>query len=248
MFRTIWVIINLLTSVLVCSIPIFMFGYFDRTKLIPFKATKIWANWMLLSTGLKYEIIGIENININNQYIFMCNHESALDIILGVKCIPNKIIFLAKKELFKIPIFGWAMKFSGMIKIDRQNSEIAKISVERATQKLIKSKFSTLIYPEGTRSKNGRLLPFKKGGFILAIKSKIPLVPITIIGSGKALPKGKYFIKKEYIKIIINPPILTNEFIYEEKEDLIQNCRNIIKNNIISFNDQDTTKQKIYSA
>ena len=109
-----------------------MFGWRDRDKNIIGKILKMWAEWMIWSTGIHYDVIGLDNLRINKQYIFMSNHESALDILLGVVAIPNKIVFLAKKELFKIPVFGWAMKSAGMIKIDRQNPAIARQSVDSA--------------------------------------------------------------------------------------------------------------------
>ena len=166
----------------------------------------------------------------------MSNHESALDIILGVSAIPNKIIFLAKKELFKIPVFGWAMKAAGMIRIDRQNPEIAQKSVKNAVDTLLCSNLSTLIFPEGTRSDRSELLPFKKGGFILAIQSQLPVVPVTIIGAGKALPKGKLNISKRKIAVVINKPILTHGIDVNSKEELLQKCRDVISQNLNYFN------------
>ena len=178
----------------------------------------------------------------------MSNHESALDILLGVSAIPNKIIFLAKKELFKIPVFGWAMKAAGMIIIDRQNSAIARQSVENAVDTLTHSRFSTLIYPEGTRSQNGELLPFKKGGFILAIRSQLPIVPVTIIGAGKALPKGKFNIKRTRIIVVIDKPITTYGMNTNDKEELLQKCRMVIIQNLNHLNHTQNSKYKLYSA
>ena len=166
----------------------------------------------------------------------MSNHESSLDILLGIAAIPCDIVFLAKKELFQIPIFGWAMQAAGMIKIDRQNSEQAKRSVDNAVKMLKDSKFSTLIYPEGTRTENGKLLPFKKGGFVLAIRSQLPIVPITIMGAGEVLPKGTFNIKKSTINIIIDKPILTQMLNLNDKEKLLQICREAINNNLMQSN------------
>ena len=162
----------------------------------------------------------------------MGNHESALDILFGVAAIPNKIVFLAKKELFNIPVFGWAMKAAGMIKIDRQNPEIARKSVDNAVDILVRSSFSTLIYPEGTRSESGELLPFKKGGFILAIRSQLPVVPVTIVGAREALPKGRYNIRQKRIAVIIDRPIYTHGMDISDKEELLQNCRKVIQKNL----------------
>ena len=203
----------------------------DRDKNITGKLEKMWAQWVIWSTGIQYDVTGLENLEQDDKYIFMSNHESALDILFGVACIPYKIVFLAKKELFRIPVFGWTMQAAGMIKIDRQNPERAKKSVDAAVHTLIHSSFSTLIYPEGTRSETGDLLPFKKGGFILAIRSQLPIVPVTIIGAGEVLSKGSFTINQGKIKVIICKPIPTLNLEVNNKEELIEGCRNaIIKN------------------
>ena len=228
--------------------PIIIAGLFDKEKYYTGKLIKIWARWVVWSTGIQYEIDGLDNLNLDKQYIFMSNHESALDIVLGVAAIPFNIVFLAKKELFRVPIFGWAMNSAGMIKIDRQNPEIARKSVSEAVETLIQSSFSTLIYPEGTRSNGEELLPFKKGGFILAIRTQLPVVPITILGAGNVLPKGTLAIKRSHIKIIIDAPIETRGMEFKNKEILVQDCRNIIHQNLIKSNHVHNANYELYST
>ena len=230
--RAIWVLFNLVLSVCIVCIPILAIGWLDRDKNITGKLSKMWAKWVIWSTVIRYDVCGLENLEPDKKYIFMSNHESALDILLGVACIPYKIVFLAKKELFMIPVFGWAMQAAGMIKIDRQNPERARKSVDEAVHRLIHSSFSTLIYPEGTRSETGDLLPFKKGGFILAIRSQLPIVPVTIIGAGDVLSKGSFTINQGQIKIIISKPIPTRNLEVNNKEELIESCRNTIMKNL----------------
>ena len=137
---------------------------------------------------------------------------------------------------------------AGMIKIDRQNSAIARQSVDNAVDTLVNSRFSTLIYPEGTRSQNGELLPFKKGGFILAIRSQLPIVPVTIIGAGQALPKGKFNIRRTRIIVVIDKPITTYGMNINDKEDLLQKCRRVIIQNLNHFNHNRNAKYKLNSA
>lgn len=230
--RVVWILFNLVLSVGIFSILILAIGWMDRDKNVTGKLAKMWAQWVIWSTGIQYDVTGLENLEQENKYIFMSNHESALDILLCVACIPCKIVFLAKKELFRIPVFGWAMQAAGMIKIDRQNPERARKSVDEAVHRLIHSSFSTLIYPEGTRSETGDLLPFKKGGFILAIRSQLPIVPVTIIGAGDVLSKGSFTINQGQIKIIINKPIPTWNLEVNNKEELIESCRNTIMKNL----------------
>ena len=228
--------------------PIIIAGLFDKEKYYTGKLIKIWARWVVWSTGIQYEIDGLDNLNLDKQYIFMSNHESALDIVLGLAAIPFNIVFLAKKELFRVPIFGWAMNSAGMIKIDRQNPEIARKSVSEAVETLIQSSFSTLIYPEGTRSNGEELLPFKKGGFILAIRTQLPVVPITILGAGNVLPKGTLAIKKSHIKIIIDNPIPTLEMDINDKDQLLQDCRKIINQNLAHAKAGQKANYELYSA
>ena len=246
--RVIWFLINLVLSISVCSIPIIAVGWFDKEKYYTGKLIKMWARWVIWSTGIQYEIDGLDNLNLDKQYIFMSNHESALDIVLGVAAIPSNIVFLAKKELFRVPVFGWAMEAAGMIKIDRQNPEIARKSVSEAVETLMHSSFSTLIYPEGTRSNGEELLPFKKGGFILAIRTQLPVVPITILGAGNVLPKGTLAIKKSHIKIIIDAPLETQGMELKNKEILMQDCRNIINQNLVHANAGQKANYELYSA
>ena len=246
--RVIWFLINLVLSISVCSIPIIAVGLFDKEKYYTGKLIKMWARWVIWSTGIQYEIDGLDNLNLDKQYIFMSNHESALDIVLGVAAIPSNLVFLAKKELFRVPVFGWAMQAAGMIKIDRQNPEIARKSVSEAVETLMHSSFSTLIYPEGTRSNGEELLPFKKGGFILAIRTQLPVVPITILGAGNVLPKGTLAIKKSHIKMIIGNPIPTLEMDINNKDQLLQDCRNIINQNLVHANAGQKANYELYSA
>ncbi len=246
--RVIWFLINFILYISVCSIPIIAVGLFDKGKYYTGKLIKMWARWVIWSTGIQYEIDGLDNLNLDKQYIFMSNHESALDIVLGLAAIPFNIVFLAKKELFRVPIFGWAMNSAGMIKIDRQNPEIARRSVSGAVETLKHSSFSTLIYPEGTRSNGEELLPFKKGGFILAIRTQLPVVPITILGAGNVLPKGTLAIKKSYIKIIIDVPLETQGLELKNKEILLQDCRNIIHQNLIQSNHGHNANYELYST
>ena len=246
--RSIWVILNIVISVSIISIPILLLGWLDWNKYLTGKLTRLWARWIIWSTGIDYEIMGLENIKQDKQYIFMSNHESALDILFGIACLPCNIVFLAKKELFKIPVFGWAMLAAGSIKIDRKNPERAKKSINNAVETFIQATFSTIIFPEGTRSDAGELLPFKKGGFILAIRSKLPVVPVTILGAGDILPKGSFVFKKGHIKVIVSEAIDTLKMTVEDKDKLLQLCRGAIILNKNYTANEKVSNCELYSA
>ena len=140
--------------------------------------------------------------------------------------------------------FGWAMKAAAMIKIDRQNGEKAKQSMDQAVEKLIGSQFSTLLYPAET----GEIQPFKKGGFILAIMSKLPIVPITIIGARSVLPKKSLQLRRGDIKIIINIPIDTADLDKGDKNMILTQCRNAMIQNKEAYASEYIHPDKLYSA
>ena len=222
-------------------------GWFDREKKLVGKISRLWARWVLWSMGISYEIKGMDHLNREHQYIFMSNHESAIDVLLGLACLPYNIVFLAKKALFRIPVFGWAMQAAGMIKIDRQNREKAKQSLDQAVYKLKDSEFSTLLYPEGTRSENGEIQPFKKGGFILAIRSKLPIVPITIIGARTVLPKKSMKLHKGNIIFVIDVPIHTADLHVEDKNKLLTQCRNVMIQHKRVYSSEQIHPYELYS-
>ena len=187
-------------------------GIFDTKKNITGKFTRIWGKWICLIAGFNVITEGLENLCRNQQYIFVSNHESILDIPVALSQLPFNIIFLTKKELFSIPLFGLAMRSAGMIRVDRKNRKKARTSVQSALKALNQKNINVLAYPEGTRSKPGDLLPFKKGSFILAIQSGLPIVPITTFNTGKNLRKSALILNNKVdIKLRIHPPIVTSE-------------------------------------
>jgi 1-acyl-sn-glycerol-3-phosphate acyltransferase len=130
-------------------------------------------------------------------------------------------------ELFKIPIFGRAMRKAGYISIDRYDRESAFKSLDVAAKK-IKNGVSVLIFPEGTRSRDGKIRPFKKGGFVLAIDSGVPIVPVVIKGTHVIMTKGKFRVNPGYVSMVIHKPIDTSVYTRETKEALIESVRRVI--------------------
>ena len=106
--RLIWIFLHLCLATSILSVPVLLFGWFDRNKRMIGSIMRLWASWLIWSMGIKYEVIGLNKLELKCQYVFICNHESALDILIGIKCLPFNLVFLAKKELFVIPVFGWA--------------------------------------------------------------------------------------------------------------------------------------------
>ncbi len=185
-----------------------------------------WCKGLLKILGIKLEIIKEKELPKEN-YIFMSNHQSQLDIPILEKVLePYNIRFLAKKSLFKIPFFGWGIKALGYIPVQREDPKEGFKSVLTCIEKLKKG-YSLVIFPEGTRSKDGNLLPFKLGGFIIPIKSKKKVVPIAIWGTKNILPKGSVWLRslEKKIKVYIGEPISTDVFNSKDKEKLSQLVR-----------------------
>jgi 1-acyl-sn-glycerol-3-phosphate acyltransferase len=190
--------------------------------------SRIWSRAILFAGRVKITVEGLENVDKNKNYIYIANHSSQFDIPVVLAGLPFNIRLLAKRELTKIPLFGFALKSGGFIIVDRDKSMKAMQSLEQAAQK-IKHGISVLLFAEGSRSMDGSIQPFKRGAFYLASKSGIPIIPLTIIGSHYVLPKKQLRIRSGTIKLVIDKPILTDHIKNRNDEiQLMETARNII--------------------
>ena len=228
--RSFWFYFNGVISTFLIGLLVITFSFFDKKNFFMSKFVRIWANWVCKSSGINIEVFGSNKLSKNENYIFVSNHESILDIPIAISILPRNIVFLAKKELFKIPFFSSILNSLGMIKVDRKNKEAAYRSVENALNLLSLKNTSILVYPEGTRSNPGKILEFKKGSFILAIQSGLSLVPITIRNSGLNLPARSIILNdKINIQVQIHKPMKTTKLDVEsDKDDLCFQTKKII--------------------
>ncbi len=164
-------------------------------------------------SGVRVEISGRDRLDRAQTYIFMSNHVSNFDPPLLIPLIPGRTSVLVKKELFRIPILGFAMRVAHLVPVDRRQRDAAIASV-RAAADVIRSGLAMTVFPEGTRSPDGRLLPFKKGPFYLALDTGSPIVPVTILGTDAIWPKGKFFLRPDnaVARLIFHPPISPKDF------------------------------------
>ncbi len=161
--------------------------------------------------GIRIKEVGKENIKPGRNYIFMSNHVSNLDPPIEVPRIQERCSVLVKKELFKVPIFGTGMRMGSLVPVDRSNREAAIESVHEGV-KVLRTGLHMMIYPEGTRSPDGKLLPFKKGPFHLAMESGVPIIPMTILGTYELWPKHRFAIKPGTATVVYHPAIDPKEF------------------------------------
>jgi 1-acyl-sn-glycerol-3-phosphate acyltransferase len=160
----------------------------------------------------------------------MSNHQGAYDIFALESHLPFHFKWLAKKELFFIPVLGWAMAAVGYISIDREGTRETVRAMKEAARK-IQEGMSLVIFPEGARSPNGSIQPFKKGGFTLAIKSRVPIIPVSITGSREIMPKEKLTIASGEIRIRIDAPIETQNYSLKDRNSLMEKVRQTISKN-----------------
>ncbi len=204
------------TIVIVYSIIMCIWGLlivpFDRNgKRVHFYAAVPWAKAVLWICGVKVVSKGIENVDPRTPRIFMTNHQSYLDVFGLLTVLPVDFKFLMKQELMKIPLLGFAMRRAGYIGIEREDPRKAVESMKTAAER-INNGASVLIFPEGTRSPDGNLQTFKRGGFNLALRAKCDITPIGIAGSGGLLPKGSFRVKKGAFAISVGRPIRTSGY------------------------------------
>lgn len=184
--------------------------------------------------GIRVDITGIEKIAKDKPYVFMSNHLSFIDGPLLFLIIPQPIRVILKKEVFRIPFVGLGMKLVGFIPVDRKSIRGGKQSMDRAAYLIKEKGFSFLIFPEGTRSLDGRLQPLKRGGFFIAIDSQVPIVPITIKGTYELMPKESFFAKKGTVEVVFHPPVPVQGFDRNSLPGLLDRVRSSIQSGLIS--------------
>jgi 1-acyl-sn-glycerol-3-phosphate acyltransferase len=173
----------------------FMFGAWNGVRL----------------TGVRVATVGLDKLNPARTYIFMSNHVSNLDPPITIPLIPKRTSVMVKKELFRAPILGRAMRMGSLVPVDRGNRDAGIESVKAAKQ-VVQQGLNMTIYIEGKRSFDGRLLPFKKGPFYLAMECGVPVVPITISGTHSVMPKGRFAITPGTVTVTFHPPIEPKDF------------------------------------
>jgi 1-acyl-sn-glycerol-3-phosphate acyltransferase len=226
-----WTIITTVLYTVVFCIPVIVTALFSRTGRLPYILGKTWA-WLLMKTNrVKIQIEGLEKVIKNSSYVFIANHASNLDPPAVAVALKNPLRFVGKKSLAKIPLFGSAIKLARMILIDREDSRAARETVNKAVREL-RNGISACFFAEGTRSLDGRLQKFKKGGVMLALKARLPIVPITIIGSHNLLPKKALRIKAGVMRIVIGDPIETSRYTENDRDALIEKVRSVISGNL----------------
>ncbi len=188
-------------------------------------ARTVWAPGLMWIGGAPPTIIGADKIDWTKPHILVANHQGNADVPLLFVAAKSPIRFVAKRSVAYIPILGWILILARFPFIDRQSSEQGRRSMNQLAERIQREKLNIVIFPEGTRSPEGTLLPFKKGAFILAIQAQVPIVPVAIEGSGIAMPRASFGIYPHPLKITVGQPIPTTGMTFEDRNALCDRTR-----------------------
>jgi len=196
---------------------------FPRADVV-MRLGRVWSLGLLKATGIRPRYEGLDRMPRGRPCIFLSNHASIVDIWALAPVLPSATRFVAKHSLFRIPFFGWALAAGGFIPIDRSNRTRALRSLRVAADRIRRGR-SVLLFPEGTRSRDGRLAPFKRGAFHLALDAGVPVVPLAVSGSGKALPARSVLVRRVPVRVTVAEPIDPLPFRPDDVQGLIDAVR-----------------------
>lgn len=202
------------------------------------KVINWWSRSWLWASGTKLTVEGGDHIDPGRSYVVTANHLSTLDIMVCFLAVPVPIRYLAKKELFRIPLLAQAMRAVGIIEVDRAARSSIHASVNRQAQELIEHKRSLIIYPEGTRPRDGVMRPFKKGAFTMAIASQLPVLPLSIHGTYEAAVPGKPWFRGGLVTAVVDAPIETEGMTAPDADGLRDRVREIVAKRVSDLGGQ----------
>jgi len=188
----------------------------------------LWARRILQAARVRVDVTGLEYFP-EQAAIFVGNHQGALDILALMAYLPDPPVFVAKQEIFRIPLMGRAMSAVGHIAVNRKDSPKAIASINQGAQKLRDRGQNVVFFPEGTRTRDGQMLPFKKGAFVFALQSGLPIVPFAIVGSYEALPPNHKVLNPGTIRVQLLPPIDPTQYTVEQRDQLTQDTYAVIE-------------------
>jgi len=223
-----WIVIISL-SIILGTVAVF-FGIFDKSGNQSHKIAALWSRLICRWNGIRVEVSGTENILVDQPQIFIANHQGYYDIFALAGYLSVQLRWVSKAVLFRVPFMGWAMRAAGYIPVVRSNRK-QSYHAFLSTLEAIKAGSSIVVFPEGTRSEDGNIGVFKKGSQLLAQRAKVPMVPVTIVGTRDIIRKGSMLFHPGTVRIIISPCIALEEKDAKKGDEILQEIRNIICKN-----------------
>src|SRR2546423_12340691 len=232
MLRTIWTIIVAVVATIPCATTVLIIAMLSSASPWIDPVIRLWARLILWGAGIDIRAEGVETIDRSKRYILIANHHSYFDIPCIFAAIPQPIRFMAKKSLFSIPIFGWAIGRAGFIPIDRKNRRTAVKSFELAVERIRKGN-TVVVVPEDGRSREVAMRPFQRGAFLLAIRSELPIMPLAIDGTYEVFRVGAKRVTPGVVTIRVGTPIETAGLKVRAKDTLLEQSRGQIEGMLI---------------
>jgi len=228
MIRTIWAVLVAIVVTIPASTTVMVIALLSSSSPWIDPVIRLWARLILWGAGIEIRGEGIEKIDRTKRYVLIANHHSYFDIPCIFAAIPQPIRFMAKKSLFTIPIFGWALGRAGFIPIDRKNRRTAVKSFDLAVERIRKGN-TIVVFPEEGRSREVAMRPFQRGAFLLAIRSELPILPIAIDGTYEVFKVGAKRITPGVVTIRVGTPIETKDVSVRAKDTLLEQSRGQIE-------------------
>jgi 1-acyl-sn-glycerol-3-phosphate acyltransferase len=204
-----------------------IFSFFPRAHKNQHFCVRMWSRWCCWSSRTRVVVDGLENAMMDKPQIFAANHQAIYDILILGGWIPTSYRWIVRKEWFRTPFMGWHLARSGNIAIDRANPRVSAQSLREAVEK-IKAGANVLFFPEGTRHKEAILQEFKPGGFVLALRAGVPIVPVTIVGTKEIIRKNSWRVHKGTIRLTLGTPIDTTRYGKHERDRLMHDVEDAI--------------------
>lgn len=191
-----------------------------------------YGRWMMRVgrriLGIKVKVRGLDRLDPAAPCLFMSNHLSFLDGPLLMTVLDRPARVIVKRFVFRIPILGLGMRFCGYVPLDKEGRGAGKLSIARAAQLIREKRYSFLLFPEGARSWDGRMQPFRRGGFFLALASGTPIVPVTIRGTFELMPRGTRRIRKGAVQIVFHEPVPVTGYAQDALAELMEKVKSLV--------------------
>ena len=201
-------------------------SWFDRTGKFAHACARFWAWLILATTGVQVSVSGLGRVKKELTYVFVSNHESIYDIPIIFASLPFQLRIIAKASLGSFPFLGWHLRRTGHLLVDRTKSGAS--TLKQVTDLVLRSS-SLIVFPEGTRSTDGNLLPFKRGIFLVAIDSGLPVVPLSVTGSRHVMRKGRLMTCPAEVGLVVHDPIPTGNLSHEDAAQLAEQVRAVVE-------------------
>lgn len=232
MVRAFMALLGSVVAIVIWATPVWIAGMVYPSRKIVAFGSRWFGRFVLFFSGAKIRIEGLERASGDAARFYVGNHESALDIPVLLVALRGQVRFLAKESLFRIPIIGWAMKRSEFIPVDRSSARRAKETIEAMIDRFRERPISLVIFPEGTRSTNGALLPFRKGSMKICSRAALPVVPFAIEGSGRVAPANRFYVKPGVITLRFAETIPAAEVAAMSAEELHDRVRAAVERHL----------------